>query len=353
MFRLVRGNLLECQAEALVNTVNTEGIMGKGVALQFRRAFPEMYRAYKQACQAGNVKPGKMFIFCVSSTKNPKYIINFPTKRSWRSNSRMEDIETGLTALVDDVRKLGIRSVAIPPLGCGLGGLSWSEVRQRMQLAFQELPDVDWLVYEPITHFNSPIVTSVVRPKMTRGRAVLIELIRRYLVPGYCFEITLVEVQKLIYFITEAGEKLPNTVFEKGHYGPYADVLRHVFEKIEGHFITGYVVGGNKPESPITLLPDVVEDAQMFLQDHVDTKQHFDRVSNLIVGFETPFGMELLATVHWVVTRECDLDARGPTEAFEKVVTWNARKAELMSKEHVTAAWQRLNNYGWFDSVDS
>ena len=350
MFRLVRGNLLECQAEALVNTVNIEGVMGKGVALQFRYAFPEMYKAYRKACQNGEVQPGKMFIFKLPSITNPQYIINFPTKRSWKSKSRMEDIEAGLRSLVADVRKLGIRSVAVPPLGCGLGGLSWPEVRKCMQLAFQELPNVDWLVYEPITHFNSQIVSQTPRPKMTRGRAVLIELIKRYLVPGFNYEITLLEVQKLIYFITEAGEELSNVVFEKGHYGPYADVLRHVFMKIEGHFITGYVAGENKPESPIALLPNIAEEAEVFLRDYADAKQRFDRVSDLIVGFETPFGMELLATVHWAVTRECNADAGGSVEAFEKVKAWSTRKATLMSKEHVEDAWQRLKNYGWLDN---
>ncbi len=155
MFRLVRGNLLECQAEALVNTVNTEGIMGKGVALQFRHAFPEMYSAYRKACQAGHVQPGKMFIFELSSIMNPQYIINFPTKLRWRDKSRIEDIRSGLKALVTDVKRLGIRSIAIPPLGCGLGGLSWPVVRQLMQLAFEELPEVDWLVYEPSDYRNS------------------------------------------------------------------------------------------------------------------------------------------------------------------------------------------------------
>ena len=240
--------------------------------------------------------------------------------------------------------------MAIPPLGCGLGGLFWPEVLQLMQLAFQELPKVDWLVYEPNSHPSSEIVNKTSAPKMTRGRAVLIELMRRYLVPGFYYEITLLEVQKLIYFITEAGEELSNVIFEKGHYGPYADVLRHVFSKIEGHFITGYVAGENKPESPITLIPNVAEEAELFLKNYTDAKQRFDRVSDLIMGFETPFGMELLATVHWVVTRECNKYARSSIEAFEKVKAWNTRKAALMSKEHVAVAWQRLNNYGWFDN---
>ena len=352
MFQSMKGNLLESQAEALVNTVNTEGIMGKGVALQFRRAFPEMYRAYKQACQAGRVHPGSMFVFKISSSSNPQYIINFPTKRNWRSKSRMEDIETGLSALVADVRKLGIRSVAVPPLGCGLGGLSWNDVRRRMQLAFQELPEVNWLVYEPIDSLvDHEKVPSTPRPKITRGRALLIELIKRYLVPGFCYEITLLEIQKLVYFLVESGEKLPRVVFEKGLYGPYADVLRHVLEKIEGHFISGYVSGQNKPDSPITLLPNAVQEAEIVLKDHVDTRQYFDRVSDLIRGFETPFGMELLATVHWAVTRECAAGAWSPRDAFAIVQSWNTRKATLMNQEHVAVAWQRLKDYGWFVSV--
>ena len=121
--------------------------------------------------------------------------------------------------------------------------------------------------------------------------------------------------------------------------------------KIEGHFITGYVAGENKPKSSITLLPNVAEEAEMFLKDYLDAKHRFDRVSDLIVGFETPLGMELLATVHWAVTRECNVDARDPIEAFEKVKAWNTRKARLMTKEHVAAAWHRLKDYGWFDNV--
>lgn len=149
----------------------------------------------------------------------------------------------------------------------------------------------------------------------------------------------------------ESGENLPQVIFEKGHYGPYADVLRHVLEKIEGHFISGYISGQNKPNSPMTLLPLAVEEAETVLKDHPDTRQYFDLVSNLIRGFETPFGMELLATVHWAVTRECKASAQDPINAFEIIQTWNTRKAALMNQEHVTTAWQRLKDYGWFKQV--
>ena len=149
MFELTRGNLLEADVEAVVNAVNTEGVMGKGIALQFRNAYPDNYEAYRWACEANDVKPGRMFVFLRQSLTNPRHIINFPTKRHWKAKSRMEDIESGLTALVSDVRRLGIRSIAVPALGCGLGGLPWPEVQRRMRDAFEQLPKVRWLVYEP------------------------------------------------------------------------------------------------------------------------------------------------------------------------------------------------------------
>jgi O-acetyl-ADP-ribose deacetylase (regulator of RNase III) len=130
---VTHGNIIEADAEALVNTVNC---MGKGIALQFKKAFPENFEAYARACRAGEVRPGRMFVFATNSTTNPKYIINFPTKRRWREKSQLEDIEAGLVALVDELRRLNVSSVAIPPLGCGLGGLDWREVRPRIEQAF-------------------------------------------------------------------------------------------------------------------------------------------------------------------------------------------------------------------------
>jgi O-acetyl-ADP-ribose deacetylase (regulator of RNase III) len=162
MFEVVRGNLLDADVEAVVNTVNTEGIMGKGIALQFRKAYPENYEAYRQACDAGEVEPGRMFVFDRRTLTRPRYIINFPTKRHWRSKSRMSDIEAGLVALVQEVKRLGVRSVAVPPLGCGLGGLSWADVRPRMHVALEKVPEVRWLVFE----------LRSASPKVTGGRSL-------------------------------------------------------------------------------------------------------------------------------------------------------------------------------------
>lgn len=348
MFELTRGNLLEADVEAVVNTVNTEGIMGKGIALQVRKAYPENYEAYRKACGAGEVRPGSMFIFDRQTLTNPRYIINFPTKRHWRSKSRLGDIESGLVALVADVRRLGIRSIAVPPLGCGLGGLPWPQVQRRMHEAFEQLPEVHWRVYEPAGSPDAQdIKNRTPRPKMTKGRAAVLGLINRYLVPGFGYPISLLEIQKLVYFLTEAGEELNQVRFAKHHYGPYADVLRHVLEKMDGHFIAGYGAGENKPDTPIHLLPEAAAEAEHYLQEHADTHARFDRVSELIEGFETPFGMELLATVHWVATREKPEAAGKPEAALAAVRAWSTRKAELMRPEHVEAAWRRLRQLGW------
>ncbi len=348
MFELTRGNLLEADVEAVVNTVNTEGVMRKGIALQFRKAYPDNYEVYRRACKAGEIQPGRMFIFDRQALANPRFIINFPTKRHWRNPSRMEDIESGLKALVAEVRRLGVRSVAVPPLGCGLGGLPWREVLQRMREAFAQVPEIRWLVYEPAGAPDAKgIRNRTPRPKMTKGRAAVLGLINRYLVPGFDYPVSLLEIQKLVYFLTEAGEELAQVKFVKHHYGPYADVLRHVLEKMDGHFITGFGAGENKPDTPIQLEPEAAAEAEHYLKEHDDTRARFDRVSELIEGFETPFGMELLATVHWVATREDAEAARKSEAAANAVRAWSTRKAELMRPEQVAAAWRRLTDLGW------
>jgi len=144
MIEFKTGDILKADAEALVNTVNCVGIMGRGIALQFKNAFPDNFKAYAAACAREEVRPGRMFVFETDYGANPKCIINFPTKRHWRGKSRMEDIETGLSALVEEIRKRGIRSVAIPPLGSGLGGLDWRDVRPRIEAALKANKGSRW-----------------------------------------------------------------------------------------------------------------------------------------------------------------------------------------------------------------
>lgn len=149
MITLTRGNLIDAAAEALVNPVNCRGLMGKGLALQFKQAYPGNFKVYEMACRTGDVGPGRVLVVPTGLLANPKYIVNFPTKRHWRDNSRVEDIASGLRSLIDETRRLNIRSVAVPALGCGLGGLDWAHVRPMIESAFAELPGVQVTLFEP------------------------------------------------------------------------------------------------------------------------------------------------------------------------------------------------------------
>ncbi|HDH02748.1 MAG TPA: Appr-1-p processing protein, partial [Actinobacteria bacterium] len=177
-----RGNLLDAEADALVNTVNTVGVMGKGIALQFKKAFPANFKAYERACKAGSVKLGKMFVFDNGALTRPKYVINFPTKKHWKSRSRIADIATGLEDLGRVIEELGLESIAVPPLGCGNGGLDWAEVRPLIESVVGELDGVNVLLFAPTgTPEESTMRVATDRPKMTAGRAALISVVARYL----------------------------------------------------------------------------------------------------------------------------------------------------------------------------
>jgi O-acetyl-ADP-ribose deacetylase (regulator of RNase III) len=346
MIRKVKGNLLEADAEALVNTVNTVGVMGKGIALQFMRAYPGNFKAYEKACKAGEVQPGRMFVFDLGGLNKTRYIINFPTKRDWKHKSRMADIESGLDALVVEIEKLGIRSIALPPLGCGNGGLDWNKVYPLIVEKLSPLTDVDIQIFEPSgAPKPEAMVDRTERPNMTLGRAALLGLMGRYEAPGYDYLLSLLEIQKLVYFMQESGEPL-KLAFDKGQYGPYADNLRHVLKHIESHFLVGFGDGKNKPGTPISANPEALAEAEKFLMKHPDTLKRFERVTRLIEGFETPYGMELLSSVHWCATHEWN--GEGTLEDVTGCVrSWNERKAKLFEPERVRLAWDRLKEEGW------
>ena len=149
MVRFETGDIFAEDAEALVNPVNCSGFMGRGIALRFKKAFPDNFAAYEGACKRGEVEPGRMFVFETNELTNPRWIVNFPTKRHWRARSRMEDVEKGLEALAGEMRERDIRSIAIPALACGLGGLAWDEVRPRIEAALAGFDDLDAVVFEP------------------------------------------------------------------------------------------------------------------------------------------------------------------------------------------------------------
>ncbi len=338
------GDILKSEAEALVNTVNCVGVMGRGIALQFKNAFPENFKAYAAACKRAQVQPGRMFVFETGQLTPPRYIINFPTKRHWRGKSRIEDIDAGLAALVAEIRARRIRSIALPPLGSGLGGLDWTaEVRPRVEAALQALADVQVVVYEP---HGAPASDTMHHrrevPQMTAGRAALVELMHRYLGGLLDPFVTLLEVHKLMYLLQEAGEPL-RLRYKAAPYGPYAENLRHVLHAIEGHPVAGYDDGGDAPDKPLTLVPGAVEEAAAFLAEHRPTRERFERVASLVEGFESPFGLELLSTVHWVMRHE---SVHTLPDVVARTYAWNDRKRQFTPRQIGIAA-EVLTAKGW------
>ena len=348
MIEKSKGNLLEAPAEALVNTVNTVGVMGKGIALQFRQAYPEMYRAYEKACKDGDVRLGEVQAFDLGGLAGgPRWVINFPTKGHWRAGSRLVDIETGLADLVAKIHKLHFRSIALPPLGCGNGGLDWKVVRPLIEKAFADLPDVKVLLFEPAGAPKSAVMPNrTKRPKITLGQAALVGLMDRYLRGLLDPCVSLLEVHKLMYFLKAAGENLPKLSFQAGQYGPYSPDLRHGLIRMENHLTRGFGEGSDKPMTPVELLPGAVEVANGFLTALPETKIRMERVAELIEGYEDPYGMELLSSVHWVMQH--DPGARENVDmAVAGVRSWNDRKRRLLKSEHLKLAWERLRKQGW------
>lgn len=349
MIEYTSGDILKCETEAITNTVNCVGVMGRGIALQFKKAFPENFKAYAAACKGGKVVPGRMFVYETGQLTPPRYIINFPTKRHWRGKSRMEDIEAGLEALAEVIRSRGITSIAIPSLGSGLGGLDWDEVKPRIEKALSGFPNVDVIVYEPK---GAPAPDAMARarevPKMTPGRAALVGLVDRYLAGLLDPYVTLLEVHKLMYFLQEVGEPL-KLRFKAAPYGPYAENLRHVLQAVEGHLIAGYADGGDAPNKPLSLVPGALEEARAFLDQYPETRARLERVATLAEGFESPFGLELLSTVHWLITHEA-------VTTFDRVVertyAWNSRKRQFTHRQ-ITIAVDRLSEQGWVTPLES
>ncbi|MFA6232160.1 MAG: macro domain-containing protein [Rhodanobacter sp.] len=343
--QLQSGDLLKAdRLDALVNTVNCVGVMGKGIALQFKLKWPQNFREYQAACQRGDVKIGKMHVCNLGALATPRYIINFPTKQHWRGKSSLEYVRAGLVDLIEQIKDLEISSIAIPPLGAGNGGLEWSAVRDLICETFTSLPEVTVHLYEPSgAPSPSSIEVRTEKPRMTAVRAAILRLLTVYQDLGY--NLTRLEVQKLIYFLGAAGRTLPQINFEKGTYGPYCDKLRHVLRAMDGHFIRG--LGDGTTESEIEPVPDALVEANKVLKETDDQLLHeqVERVALLIEGFQTPYGMELLSTVHWVASNEPH--ARTAEDAVAAVHAWNARKKAIFSAKHVEAAWNRLHEDRW------
>lgn len=340
MIEYKNADILKEDVEAIVNTVNCVGIMGRGLALQFKNKFPQNFKEYQLACKNQEVQLGKMFVHQTGQLINPKYIINFPTKGHWKANSKIEDIENGLDDLINTIKKYNIKSIAIPPLGSGLGGLDWNEVKILIEEKLKNI-NCSIILFEPLEQKIEKSVSKEI-PKMTAGRAALIGLMDRYLQGLMDPFISLIEVHKLMYFMQESGETL-RLNYQKAQFGPYADNLKHVLNAVEGHFISGYEDGGDAPSKQLKLIPKAIEDAKNYLANKRDTKQNLEKVAKLVDGFETPFGLELLSTVHWVVKNENVNDLE---EVVSKIYNWNERKKQF-SKKQIQIALDVLKENKW------
>jgi O-acetyl-ADP-ribose deacetylase (regulator of RNase III) len=312
MITLTHGNLLDADVEAVVNTVNTVGIMGKGIALMFKEKFPENFRAYARACEANEVQIGRMFVTESRELFGPRWIINFPTKTHWRVNTKIEWVEEGLEDLVRVIRARNIRSIAIPPLGCGNGGLNWQDVRPLIESALGELDGVNAIVYEPTVKYQNVAKRTGVE-KLTPARALVAEMVRRYSLLG--IECSILEVQKLGWFLERGVERFGvtdalNFRFQANKYGPYSHNLTKLLDSLDGSYLRcDKRLADADPLDLIWFNEAKYDRVQAYLNSG-EGKQ-FSRVlewaSATIDGFESPLGMELLATVDWMMQHD-DID---------------------------------------------
>ncbi|HMQ62723.1 MAG TPA: macro domain-containing protein [Flavilitoribacter sp.] len=342
MFHYTKGDILKANVEAIVNTVNTVGVMGKGIALAFKKQFPENFKVYRNAFEGGNLEVGKMLAF-ETGESHPKVIINFPTKKHWRNPSEYEYIASGLKDLVHVIEDYKIKSIAIPPLGCGNGGLDWEKVKPMILDTLGPLSEnVEIHLYEPGLFEEQKPVKSV--SNLTAPRAMLLQLLNQYEMFGE--EANALVMQKLAYLLQRCGEPL-NLRYEKGFYGPFAHNLSKVIQALSPHYlvITGDI---SKPYSITRLNRDILPELENYLNHEITAvqRERLEAVTNLIAGFENMLGLELLATVDYAVTHcpEC-----GPEEIIDTIHQWTTRKKQVLPAYQIREAYSHLRSLcSWF-----
>lgn len=350
MIEEVQGNLLEAEVDALVNTVNTVGVMGKGIALQFRRAYPDNFRAYAAACKSDSVRLGEVFVHPTGAYTGPRYIINFPTKRHWKSKARLKDIEVGLASLRQTLLDLNVSSVAVPPLGCGNGGLEWSRVYPLIRQYLGDLEDMHVLVYAPAgapSPDSMPVRTK--RPTMTRPRAALLLAFERYIKRSVGsgqsedYKLSIVEAQKVAYFLQVAGWP-GGWDFAPSYFGPYSQVIDQFISLVEGHFIAGYGDGSSGSRATLTLDSVALAGAHELLDGDSEFEAALARFEGIVDGFEFPYGIELLSTVDYVVRQH---ESCPPVEdVISAIGSWSNRKARLFKEKQAASAYEHLISVG-------
>ncbi|MGB6690935.1 MAG: macro domain-containing protein [Terracidiphilus sp.] len=335
-----------------MNTVNTVGVMGKGIALMFKEAFPNNFRAYEYACKRNQVQVGHMFVTENSAFKGPRWIINFPTKQHWRPPSKIEWIVEGLRDLRRVINEHGIHSVALPPLGSGNGGLDWLDVKPEIERALSDLEGVEILVFEPIEKYQNVAKPTGVE-KLTAARAIVAEMVRRYWVLGV--DCSYLEVQKLGWFLERTVEVLgiddpfKGLRFNADRYGPYSERLRFLLNGLDGTYLhCDKRLSDAGPTDTIWFNEERRGRLDLFLQqeENQPLKKVLKLTAEKIDGFESPFGMELLATVDWLIVREhCKPDVESIRDGLMRWPAGGAaaeRKLRLFDERLIGLALERL-----------
>jgi O-acetyl-ADP-ribose deacetylase (regulator of RNase III) len=355
MIEYRQGDLRESGAVALVNTVNEVGVLRKGVALLLRDAFPANTEAYERAVRVGEVRVGRMFVTENPTPAGPRWIINFPTKKHWRNPSKLEWIREGLRDLVRVVTEKRIPSVAVPPLGCGSGGLEWAVVKREIEGELSGLDDVHIIVFEPAD--PGPIASEPPDGAMlTPAQALILEMVRRYAVLG--LDCTNLEIHKLAWFLDRAIRAcwLPDPLhlqFEARKYGPYAERLSEVLNALDGSYLRCEKRSSMAGPFDLIWFEDARRDEVAAALGDEAVRPYLpalERAAAVIDGFESPLGMELLATVDWLLAH----DSVTPTGFAIKAAArhWPggrpaaSRKLKLFDDRLIDLALRRLRGFG-------
>lgn len=340
MITYTKGNILESEAEALVNTVNTVGVMGKGIALQFKKVYPNNYKAYRDACKAGQVKIGKLFVFNDSNlASGEKIIVNFPTKKHWRNPSEYSYIEAGLEDLKRVIHEFKIESIAIPPLGAGNGGLNWEKVKALIVDKLRE-ESIEILIYEPTKVISEQVRKE--RVKLTPSRALLLSVLYDLVSQGeYVSEFS---SEKVCYFLQRFGaEQHLKLEYQPYFYGPYSGKVRFLLDKLNGSYIMGYSDMSKKPFAPLTLIGEGYQDVENYIRQNTELSEIAEKTKAFLNGFYSDFSLELLSSVDFIAREHDTLEF-----AFiqEKLNSWNDRKRSLFSNtNYLKRTITHINQY--------
>lgn len=343
MIQFTQGNLLEDSSDALVNTVNTVGIMGKGIALMFKEKFPANFRAYHNAFMSNELSIRKMHVFETHRLIGPKYIVNFPTKTHWRTKTRLAWVCEGLEDLKRVIRDHHISSIALPPLGCGNGGLNWFDVKDLITSSLSDLDDVAITIYEPTTQYLN-ISKKVGVEKLTVARAAIAESVRRYNSLG--MDSTLLEVQKLAWFLMRASKRmskadLVSLNFKAATYGPYSQGLTHLLNSLDGSYLRSEKRLADAGPFDLIWFNESRSDhlyAYLNTSEAADVLALVQSVSERIKGFETPLGMELLSTLDWLIfNSQIPGDVASVRRALD---AWPGGQSSARRKQSLFEDWQ-------------